>query len=132
MKAYLALIFTIIATYSMAQTVSGFVVNESNEPVVGARVMEANSMNGTTSNIDGSFILDLENASSPVVVSFVGYETDTALLNTTVLSQVVLKTKSSSNAIYDAIFDYRVILIIVWAIVCIWLVVRAFRGVASA
>ncbi len=116
----------------MAQTVSGFVVNESNEPVVGARVMEANSMNGTTSNIDGSFILDLENASSPVVVSFVGYETDTALLNTTVLSQVVLKTKSSSNAIYDAIFDYRVILIIVWAIVCIWLVVRAFRGVASA
>jgi hypothetical protein len=116
---------------SMAQTVSGFVVNENNEPVIGAKLMELNSMNGTTSNIDGSFILDLEVADTPVIFSFIGYQTDTVTLNTQILSQVVLKTKIESSLL-DIFLDYRVLLIILWAIICTWLVLRTFRGKADA
>ena len=134
MKTILATFLIVISSYyAMSQTVSGFVVNEANEPVIGARVMEFQFMNGTTTNIDGSFILDLNAAESSVIVSFVGYETDTVKLNTEVLSQVILKNRVEvSDSIYDYLMDYRVILIILWSIICLWLVIRTFRGVASA
>ena len=133
MKSFLAIFLVTISTYGFTQTVSGFVVDKNNNPVIGARVMEAQSMNGTTTNIDGSFILDLNSPDAPVIVSFVGYEADTIKLSTQVLSQVVLKERqNTSSSIYKSLSDYRVILIIVWTIICAWLVIRTFRGVASA
>lgn len=134
MKQTLVILSLLFATSAFSQTIKGFVVNDKNEPVIGAQVMEANYRNGTTTNIDGSFILTLNDPNSMVVFSFVGYQTDSVLLQHSELSQVMLQNSESGYSLDFAglTSDYRFILILIWTIICIWLVIRTFRGVPSA
>jgi iron complex outermembrane receptor protein len=53
----------------------GVVTNENGEPLIGATVSIENSMQGTTTNLDGSFILRRLNPGSyKVIVAYMGYE----------------------------------------------------------
>ncbi|MFT6865414.1 MAG: hypothetical protein ACJA08_000232 [Cyclobacteriaceae bacterium] len=123
------IILTTFSTY--AQTVSGFVVDQENQPVIGAKVMEVGSRNGTTTNIDGSFILTLNEPNASLIFSFYGFETDSVLLQHNQISQVVLK-KATGNKYIGGIDNYIVIFILIWFVVSAWFAVRAFRGVSSA
>lgn len=134
MKQALFVISLLFSFSTFGQTIKGYVVNTANEPIIGAQVMESNYRNGTTTNIDGSFILDLNDPNSTVIFSFVGYQTDSLLLAHGEMSQVVLKTDDQAYGLdfKSTLSDYRVLLIAIWAIICVWLVIRTFRGVASA
>ncbi|MFY0601311.1 MAG: carboxypeptidase-like regulatory domain-containing protein [Cyclobacteriaceae bacterium] len=134
MKQVLVLISIMICSSGFSQTIKGYVVDEENKPIIGAQVMESGHRNGTTSNIDGSFILTLNQPNSMVIFSFVGFQTDSVLLQHDKVTQVVLKGQEEGGALAYANWasDYRVYLIILWATICGWLGVRTFRGVASA
>ncbi|MDE6335828.1 MAG: carboxypeptidase-like regulatory domain-containing protein, partial [Muribaculaceae bacterium] len=70
----LLLIFA--AAPAAAQIVKGVVSDPSGEPLIGATIIEKGTTNGTATDIDGFFKLNLTDAKKAVlVVSYVGYAT---------------------------------------------------------
>jgi len=78
------LFFTCICGYSFAAAanataerikISGVVVDETKTPVVGANVVEKGTVNGTVTDIQGKFALEVSGPDAVLVVSFLGYTT---------------------------------------------------------
>lgn len=58
-----------------AQSISGKVMDaESNEPVIGATIMEVGTTNGVITDAEGKFSLNLKKSPSQIRVSFIGFE----------------------------------------------------------
>ncbi len=57
-----------------AQTVSGVVMDEGGVPIIGANIQVGGSMDGTITDIDGNFSLDMPAGSNTLVISYVGYK----------------------------------------------------------
>ena len=51
------------------------------EPVIGATVMVKGSTNGTITDFDGNFILNDVSSNASLIVSYVGYVTETISVN---------------------------------------------------
>ena len=77
LRLLLPVILMVFAAFpSMAQIVTGEVVDQSGEPLIGATIIEKGSTNGTATDIDGFFKLNLNDAKKAVlVVSYIGYAT---------------------------------------------------------
>jgi TonB-dependent starch-binding outer membrane protein SusC len=56
-----------------AITVTGAVVDETNNPLPGVNVLERGTTNGTTTDVNGQFTLSVADANSVLVISFIGY-----------------------------------------------------------
>jgi TonB-linked SusC/RagA family outer membrane protein len=56
-------------------TVRGQVVDDINMPVIGANITEKGTLNGTVSDVEGNFVLQVENENAVIVVSYIGYKT---------------------------------------------------------
>ena len=64
-----------ISTYDINQskvTIKGVVVDERNEPIVGANIMEKGTSNGTISDIEGAFTLTVS-SDATLKITFIGY-----------------------------------------------------------
>ena len=75
-------IFFILLTLSTSQLfsqgqISGNVKDSDGIPLPGATIVEEGTLNGTSTDFDGNFTLTLENDESDILVSFVGYITET-------------------------------------------------------
>ena len=97
---------TLVTNVFGQTTVKGKVVDETDEPLIGATVFEAGTTNGTTSTASGNFSLTVPNTRSSIVISFVGYENDTLAVSSTFvkvklmpsqefLDEVVVKAETS-------------------------------------
>lgn len=75
-------------------TVSGTVVDQAGEPVIGVNVLVKGSTNGTITDMDGKFSLANVDANATLTVSYIGYRTETVSLNGRKVLQVVLKEDS--------------------------------------
>ncbi len=72
-------------------TVSGVVVDATGLPVIGATVIDKNNeLNGTSTDLDGKYSLSVT-ADGAIVVSFLGYETQTLAVNNRTSINVTLK-----------------------------------------
>jgi len=76
----LSLVLCLCTLWSVAQTVSGTVYDSSGDPAIGATIIESGTSNGTITDIDGKFSLDLLTAGNSVEISSVGFETQTVTL----------------------------------------------------
>ena len=56
-------------------TVTGTVVDESNEPIIGAGVLVKNTVTGTLTDLDGNYSIRLDNPNVVLVFSYLGYST---------------------------------------------------------
>ena len=77
-KVFLLSAFFLMCTMAFAQqgTVTGKIIDDLGEPVVGANVVVKGTTNGTISDIDGNFSLSVNDLKKNIlVVSFVGYNT---------------------------------------------------------
>lgn len=73
---------------AMAQTkVSGTVSDAANEPVIGASVLEKGTTNGTVTDFDGNFELNVQNNQAVLVISYVGMKPQ----------EIALKGKTTVN-----------------------------------
>ncbi|SFS74854.1 TonB-linked outer membrane protein, SusC/RagA family [Porphyromonadaceae bacterium NLAE-zl-C104] len=54
------------------KTVTGKVLDENGDPVIGANIVEKGTTNGTVTNIDGDFTLTVEN-NAVIQISYIGY-----------------------------------------------------------
>lgn len=61
-------------------TVKGFVADQTGDAVIGASVLEEGTSNGTITDIDGKFTLQVKDANASLVVSYVGLQTQTVAL----------------------------------------------------
>ena len=74
-RYWLALLLTVTLSLSMyAQniTVNGTVLDELGEPLIGATVMQKGTKNGTATDYDGKFTINVP-SNSTLVVSYIGY-----------------------------------------------------------
>jgi hypothetical protein len=70
--------FLLFTTLLRAQEISGKVVDaESGKPIIGASVYLNGTYKGTSSNKEGSFIINSIERNIPLIVSYVGYESQT-------------------------------------------------------
>lgn len=74
----ISLIFTLFQT-SKGQTITGKVIDYKTDSTISfANIYFNNSFNGTTSDLDGNFKLDIsQNYGQDIVISCIGYETET-------------------------------------------------------
>lgn len=86
-----ALLFLLALPLSAAVTVTGTVFDSNNEPVIGASVLEQGTTNGTVTDFDGQFILEVANANATLVVSYVGMKTANVALAGKTSVRVILQ-----------------------------------------
>jgi len=89
------LLLVFAAFPAAAQLVKGVVSDPSGEPLIGATVIEKGSTNGTATDIDGFYQLNLKDAKKAVlVVSYVGFATQEVPVNGQSQLDIVLKEES--------------------------------------
>lgn len=114
MKKLFILLFCFLPLTIFAQNQLNGYVYEANEeqkenPLPGANLVWLNTTVGTSTEFDGSFSLPLSKASNQLVISYVGFKTDTITVNssktikhwlepTTSLDEVVLDSKVKSTS----------------------------------
>ena len=102
MKKIVFLFMSIVLACStmVAQTfqVKGVVIDENNEPIVGAAVMVKGSQRGSLSDVDGGFVLNNVKQGEKLVVSYVGMKTKTVDAKTSM--RIMLET---DNKVLDEV-----------------------------
>lgn len=76
-RLFFVALFSVLAIGAFAQskTVSGTVLDNTGESVIGASVLVKGTTNGTITDIDGKYILQNVPANGIIQISFVGYKT---------------------------------------------------------
>lgn len=54
-------------------TLSGTVLDETGEPIIGANILVKGTTNGTTTDMDGHFSLEVDRTPTTLIVSYIGY-----------------------------------------------------------
>lgn len=76
LKTFLALFLTLCATGMYAQVrVTGTVTDAGGGPLIGVNVMEKGTLNGTITDLDGNFTVNVASSNSVLVFSYVGFTT---------------------------------------------------------
>ena len=79
-------------TVAFAQiAISGKVMDESKEPIIGANVKVKGGTTGTITDMDGQFKLAVPKQSTVLVISFIGYATQEVTVGTQRVLNVTLK-----------------------------------------
>lgn len=76
-KAWLTMVMVVCLSFpALAQkiTVTGTVTDPSGEPLIGASVLAQGTSNGTATDIDGNYTINVD-ANGTLVFSYVGYDT---------------------------------------------------------
>ena len=96
LRLLLPVLLLVFAAFpAAAQLVKGVVSDPSGEPLIGATVIEKGSTNGTATDIDGFYQLNLKDAKKAVlVVSYVGFATQEVPVNGQSQLDIVLKEES--------------------------------------
>lgn len=71
--------------------VKGVVVDAAGIPVIGATIIEVGTVNGTTTDIDGQYVLNVKDANSVVSVSYIGYKTVELVASSELLKNLTLE-----------------------------------------
>ena len=84
----------ICSTYclSQSQLVSGEIVDEIGVPLPGVTVIESGTKNGTTSDLDGKYVLNVSSSNSEIIFSYLGFESVTKKLEGQRYLNIILKT----------------------------------------
>lgn len=92
-KQILAFVFLFVSVTVSAQTltVKGTVVDTSSAPIIGASVMVKGTNNGAVTDLDGNFTLTNVPANGSIVVSFIGYKSQTLDIKGQTVFKVVLQ-----------------------------------------
>ena len=76
-RLFFVVLFSVLAVGAFAQskTVSGTVLDNTGESVIGASVLVKGTTNGTITDIDGKYVIQNVPADGIIQISFVGYKT---------------------------------------------------------
>ena len=94
-------LFFISATVLGQTKITGTVVDETNQTLPGASVLEKGTTNGTETNFDGEFTLSAKSNSGVLVISFIGYKSKEVAFSSskTKIGSIQLEQDSSLDEI---------------------------------
>lgn len=80
---------------------TGRVIDEKGESVIGANVVVKGTTTGTVTDMDGTFTLDISNPNSILQISYIGYNTEDVALNgkSTVKVQLTVDSKTLEEVV---------------------------------
>ena len=84
---------------AQTRTISGTIVDESNEPLIGANVLVEGTSNGTSTDFDGKFLLEVSNSVAAIEVSYIGFQTTLIALTEDSEYSIVLKESVSLDEV---------------------------------
>ncbi len=90
----LAVLCAGLPVFAQNITVSGTVEDETGEPVMGASVVVDGTSNGMATDLDGNFTIPNVSPKAKLVVSYIGYKTETVAVDGRTNIKVVLKEDS--------------------------------------
>ncbi|PIV16103.1 MAG: hypothetical protein COS42_11720, partial [Flavobacteriales bacterium CG03_land_8_20_14_0_80_35_15] len=98
---FLLLSIAIVSTAQSQKTVTGTVFSaEDNQPLPGASVLEKGTTNGTTTDFDGKFNLQVKSNAKTLVVSYIGFKTqEVAITN----APLVIKLQNEENVLEEVV-----------------------------
>ena len=70
------IVFLAISMKSQSSKMCGYVYDSSQSPLIGASVVEKGTNNGTITDIDGYFELEVNKANATLVISYTGFESE--------------------------------------------------------
>lgn len=76
--------------------ITGTIVDQNGEPVIGANVVEKGTTNGTVTDIDGKFSLNVSSDNATLIISYIGYLEQQLLVKDQKNWNLVLKEDSQS------------------------------------
>jgi len=77
-------------------TVSGVVVDKTDDPIPGAAIMIVGTTQGTSSDVDGKFSLPVPDENAVLQISFIGYQTQTQVVGSRRVFRIVLEEISTA------------------------------------
>lgn len=84
-----------------AKKVTGTVIDETGEALIGATVTEIGSAKGVITDFDGNFSLDVSNGATAIQVSYVGYKTKTA--NIPASGKLTVRMESDETVLQETV-----------------------------
>ena len=82
------------------RTITGTVLSDKPEPLIGASVVVKGTTKGAITDIDGKFSVDAPNDAQMLVISFTGYETQEVIIGT---SNVIDVTLTEGRVLEEAV-----------------------------
>ncbi|MFN7118582.1 MAG: TonB-dependent receptor domain-containing protein, partial [Saprospiraceae bacterium] len=93
LKSLILLIALALASSLMAQrTITGRIVDDENNPLIGATVLVKGTTIGTITDFEGNYSIDVAADATTLVFSYTGYETQEIALGTSDVIDVTLQT----------------------------------------
>ena len=90
---YVLLVFVATIVSAQRRTVTGAIADDSGAPILGVTVLEQGTTNGTTSNLDGSFSLSVQDGAT-LEFSYIGYQNQTAIVKSDTPLRITLKEET--------------------------------------
>ncbi|MGA1543256.1 MAG: SusC/RagA family TonB-linked outer membrane protein [Saprospiraceae bacterium] len=84
---------------AQTRTISGTIVDESNEPLIGANVLVEGTSIGTSTDFDGKFLLEVSNSVAAIEISYIGFQTTLIALTEASEYSIVLKESVSLDEV---------------------------------
>lgn len=97
---FLMILCPAVMTAQNQRKVSGTVVDETNEPLIGATVIETGTVNGTTTDLDGHFVLTVREGAT-LQVSYIGFTTATVKITSS--ENFVIRLASESTTLQETV-----------------------------
>ena len=92
-KSYVLSLLIILfgGMYAMAQTVTGSITSNDGEPLIGVNILEVGTSNGTVSDIDGSYSMELTTSNPVLQISYTGFTTQSVTVGGRSMVDIVLQ-----------------------------------------
>lgn len=90
---------------ALQSTVSGTVTDDKGMPLPGASVVVKGTQNGTTTDFDGNFSIEVKDAAAVLVISYLGFETQEVAVNgqSSLSIQLVTSTNNLDEVVVTAL-----------------------------
>ncbi|MCK9410473.1 MAG: TonB-dependent receptor [Bacteriovoracaceae bacterium] len=99
---YSILLFTAVTALVHAQLLTGVVLEKTDDglfhPIIGANVYWLNTVNGTVTDTSGVFRVPINNSAGRLVVSYIGYTSDTVMITDQSKVNIILKADANKVA----------------------------------
>ena len=96
-KALVSILLSTLCLFAYAQkTITGAIVDSTDEPLIGANVLVKGTTNGTITDFDGKFTLKDVTPSDILVCSYIGYLTEEVKVGDRTSFKIVMKDDSKA------------------------------------
>jgi len=96
---FLCIVFVFFTSGFLVAQVTGTVTDTDGAPLVGASIVKQGTNVGTTTDFDGNFTFDNAAVGDTLVVSYIGYETKTVVIDSSVMNIVLSAGLALDNVV---------------------------------